>query len=116
MPIRLRAAAAGLLIALAAPAVAAAQSGPLQGARLAQITLPSTDLDRSTAFYRDTLGLKLLFQVSGAAFFDMSGVRLRIELAKAPPAAGDELYFDDPGLSRQAALAARGVKFLGPAE
>jgi catechol 2,3-dioxygenase-like lactoylglutathione lyase family enzyme len=98
------------------PVGAPAQAGPLGDARLAQITIPSTDLARSTAFYRDVLGLKLLFQVPGAAFFDMAGVRLRVELVKSVPASGDELYFDDPGLSRQAALAAQGVKFVGPPE
>jgi catechol 2,3-dioxygenase-like lactoylglutathione lyase family enzyme len=108
--------AAAALILAAMPRPAPAQTGALGDARLVQITIPSTDLTRSTAFYRDVLGLKLLFQVPGAAFFDMAGVRLRIELVKTAPATGDELYFDDPGLSRQAALAARGVKFLGPAE
>ncbi len=116
MLLRRRAACALILTALAAPAAAAAEGGPLTDARLLQVTLSSTNLDRSIAFYRDTLGLKLLFQVPGAAFFDMAGVRLRIERVKAAPAMGDELYFDDPGLSREAALAARGVKFLGPAE
>ncbi len=103
--------------ALAAPPFAMAEDGPLAGARLLQVTIPSTNLARSSGFYRDTLGLRLLFEVPGAVFFDMSGVRLRIELVKSPPpASSDELYFDDPGLSRQAALAARGVKFIGPAE
>lgn len=118
--VRRLACAAALLCALAAGANAqpppAASPGPLRDVRLLQVTIPSADLPRSTAFYRDVLGLKLLFEVPGAAFFDMAGVRLRIELTKSAPDAGDTLYFDDPGLSRQAALAARGVKFLGPAE
>ena len=62
------------------------------------------------------LGLPLLFEVKGAAFFDVAGVRLRLEASSSPPAQGAELYFDDPGLSKAAALAARGVKFVGPAE
>ncbi len=113
-PITGAACVAALLLALATPALAA--NGPLSDARLLQITLPSTSLDRSTAFYRDVLGLKLLFQVPGAAFFDMAGVRLRLELVKTASPGGVELYFDDPGLSREAALTARGVKFAGPAE
>ncbi|HEV7384603.1 MAG TPA: VOC family protein, partial [Phenylobacterium sp.] len=100
----------------AGAAVAQPPAGPLSDAKLLQVTIASTDLARSTGFYRDVLGLKLLFQVPDAVFFDMSGVRLRIELAKSVAPTGDQLYFDDPGLSRQAALAARGVKFLGPAE
>jgi methylmalonyl-CoA/ethylmalonyl-CoA epimerase len=108
--------AAAVLLSAALPRGAAAQTGPLGDARLLQITIASTDLARSVGFYRDVLGLKLLFEVPGASFFDMAGVRLRIELVKAVPPTGDELYFDDPGLSRQAALAARGVKFVGPAE
>jgi len=105
-------------LVLAALAAGAAQAaGPLTDARLLQITLPSRDLARSVAFYQDVLGVKLLFQVKGAAFFDVGGVRLRLEQNANPAPTGTvELYFDDPGLSRAQPLTARGVHFVGPPE
>jgi catechol 2,3-dioxygenase-like lactoylglutathione lyase family enzyme len=96
---------------------AEAPAGPLSGARLMQITLPVRDLDRSVAFYRDVLGVKLLFQVKGAAFLEAGGVRLRLEKSDASlPTGAVELYFDDPGLSRLKPLTDRGVRFVGPPE
>ena len=92
------------------------EQGPLAGARLVQITLPAKDLDRSVAFYRDVLGVKLLFQVKGAAFLDAGGVRLRLEEGQPIPSGAVELYFADPGLARAKPLAERGVQFLGPPE
>src|SRR5258708_2566909 len=90
----------------ALPAHAAGTTGPLSDARLLQITLPAKDLDRAIAFYRDVLGVKLLFQVKGAAFLDAGGVRLRLEKSDASlPTGAVELYFDDPGLSRFKPLA-----------
>lgn len=43
-----------------------------------QIHISVDDLDRSIRFYRDVLGLELLFRVEGQsmAFFDCGGVRL----------------------------------------
>jgi catechol 2,3-dioxygenase-like lactoylglutathione lyase family enzyme len=104
-------------LAASPPCLAAPPAGPLAEVRLAQITLPSRDLARSVAFYQDLLGVKLLFQVKGAAFFDAGGVRLRLEQsATAIPTGTVELYFDDPGLARVKPLSERGVQFLGPPE
>jgi methylmalonyl-CoA/ethylmalonyl-CoA epimerase len=103
--------------ALALPSQAAEPAGPLSGAHLLQITLPARNLARAVAFYRDVLGVKLLFQVKGAAFLDAGGVRLRLEESDAAlPTGAVELYFDDPGLSRLQALTDRGVRFVGPPE
>ena len=46
--------------------------------QFAQIHLSVEDIDRSVVFYRDVLGMRLLFQVPGQsmAFFDCGGVRL----------------------------------------
>src|SRR5215216_145938 len=47
--------------------------------RVGQIAVPVNDLDRAVAFYRDVLGLRLLFQAPpGLAFFDCGGVRLML--------------------------------------
>jgi len=106
-------AAAGF--ALCASAHADPAPGPLADTHLMQITLPVKDLDRAVAFYRDVLGVKLLFVVKGAAFLDAGGVRLRLEKNdSAGPSGAVEIYFDDPGMSRFKPLTARGVKFVGP--
>jgi methylmalonyl-CoA/ethylmalonyl-CoA epimerase len=117
--------AAALAFAAATPATAtpgtatpaADAAGPLTAVRLLQITLPARDLGRATAFYRDVLGLRLLFVAGDAAFFDAGGVRLRLEHSTTlAPSGAVELYFDDPGLSRWQPLTARGVRFVGPPE
>jgi len=37
---------------------------------IGQIAITVRDLKLATAFYRDTLGMKLLFEVSNMSFFD----------------------------------------------
>jgi methylmalonyl-CoA/ethylmalonyl-CoA epimerase len=58
--------------------------------RIGQIAVNVHDLDRATAFYRDTLGLPLLFSAGGMAFFDCGGVRLMLARPEKPE-------FDHPG-------------------
>lgn len=45
---------------------------------IGQIAVHVRDVARATAFYRDVLGLRLLFEVPGMAFFDAAGVRLML--------------------------------------
>ena len=45
---------------------------------IGQISIIVKDVERATAFYRDVLGLPLLFTVPGMAFFDCGGVRLML--------------------------------------
>jgi catechol 2,3-dioxygenase-like lactoylglutathione lyase family enzyme len=52
--------------------------------RLGQIAINVHDLDRATAFYRDVLGLPLLFTAGGLAFFDCGGVRLMLSRPEKP--------------------------------
>ena len=47
---------------------------------IGQIAVPVTDLERAVTFYRDTLGMKFLFQVPNLAFFDCAGVRLMLDI------------------------------------
>ncbi len=42
-----------------------------------------TDADRARAFYRDTLGLKLLSEDNFALAFDVNGVMLRVTLVES---------------------------------
>ena len=57
--------------------------------RIGQIALRAKDLKRAVEFYRDTLGMRFLFEVPNLAFFDCGGVRLMLGLPE-----GD---FDHPG-------------------
>ena len=63
---------------------------PIGISRLGQIAINVHDLDRATAFYRDILGLPLLFTTPALAFFDCGGVRLML----SPP---EKPEFDHPG-------------------
>jgi len=83
--------------------------------RIGQIALNVKDLARATSFYRDTLGMKFLFEAPGLAFFDAGGVRLMMAVAEKPefdhPAS--ILYYrveDINGTHR--ALEARGVRVV----
>ena len=63
--------------------------------RLGQIAINVHDLDRATAFYRDILGLPLLFTTGTLAFFDCGGVRLMLSPPEKPELdhPGSVLYF-----------------------
>ncbi len=53
----------------------------LSQSRIGQIAVVVQDLDRAVAFYRDTLGMKFLFQAPPKlAFFDCGGVRLMLDV------------------------------------
>lgn len=59
--------------------------------QIGQIALNAHDVDRAVVFYRDVLGLPLLFRAPpGLAFFDCGGVRLML----SPP---ERAEFDHPG-------------------
>ena len=52
--------------------------------QIGQIAIHADDLDRAVTFYRDTLGMRFLFQASppGLAFFDCGGIRLMLDAVK----------------------------------
>jgi methylmalonyl-CoA/ethylmalonyl-CoA epimerase len=52
--------------------------------RLGQIAINVHDLNRAVAFYRDTLGLPLLFTAGKLAFFNCGGVRLMLDVPEKP--------------------------------
>ena len=88
----------------------------LRAARIGQISLNVSDVERAVTFYRDMLGLRFLFQVPKMAFFDCAGIRLLLGTPEPPQVfkQGSNLYFqvnDIHGLHRK--LSARGVSFLG---
>ena len=87
---------------------------PLTGA-IGQIHVTVTDIDRAVAFYRDVLGLPLLFEVPGQdmAFFDCQGVRLYLGRAESPDFESRPLIYLRAESARAACaeLAGRGVEF-----
>jgi methylmalonyl-CoA/ethylmalonyl-CoA epimerase len=113
--------AALLAMTSASGGLAQEPAGPvLNGGRFEQIALTVTDLDEALNFYREQLGLRLMFQANDMLFFDVGGVRLMIALDKERPTRGRPtsiVYFhvDDfkAALSR---LDASGAKQIGALE
>ncbi len=90
-----------------------ATSPQLSLGTIRQIAVNVKDVERATAFYRDTLGMKFLFQFPGLAFFDAGGVRLMLSKPEDPrfDHATSILYYrvdDIAGAHRT--LEARGVR------
>jgi len=83
--------------------------------QIGQIAVPVSDIDRAVAFYRDTLGMRFLFQAPpGLGFFDCAGVLLMLD---APAKTQSEnhssvIYYMVADLNTAfGTLSARGVVF-----
>ncbi len=84
---------------------------------IGQISIIVKDLQRATAFYRDVLGLPLLFTVPNLAFFDCGGVRLMLGPAETPlfDHPSSILYFRVPDLdAAYKRLVELGAKIFAP--
>jgi len=82
--------------------------------RIHQISIRTEDTARAVAFYRDALGLKLLFEAPPRlAFFDCGGVRLMLSPAEPEfDHQGSVIYFAvDDIKTTHAALTTAGVTF-----
>jgi len=97
-----------------------AAAGPamtqLELTQIGQIAINVHDLQRAIAFYRDTLGMRFLFQAPGGlAFFDVGGVRLMLGVAEKPEFShpASILYYkvDDINAAYET-LKNRGVTFI----
>jgi predicted enzyme related to lactoylglutathione lyase len=83
--------------------------------KIGQIAINVKDIGRAVQFYRDTLGMKFLFEVPNLAFFDCGGVRLMLGSAEKPefdhPAS--VLYYKVSDINASfEALKKRGVSFI----
>lgn len=82
---------------------------------LGQVALTVSDVERSTAFYRDLVGLRFLFSAGPSlAFLDLGGVRLMLSKPEGEfvPGGGTVLYIKVPEISTAyEAMRARGVEF-----
>jgi methylmalonyl-CoA/ethylmalonyl-CoA epimerase len=85
--------------------------------QIGQIAINAHDVERATAFYRDVLGMQLLFQVPPKmSFFDCGGVRLMLSLpeGEAYDHPGSILYYKvDDIRAAYDSLKARGAEFEG---
>ncbi len=84
--------------------------------QIGQIALHADDLNRAVAFYRDTLGMRLLFQAPPAlAFFDCGGIRLMLDAVKekdTPERLSSLIYYKVADLNATyETLVSRGVTF-----
>jgi len=84
--------------------------------RLGQVSVNVHDLDRAVSFYRDSLGLPLLFTTGNMGFFNCGGVRLMLSPPEKPEFdhPGSVLYFVVEDIkSAHKQLLAKGVSFEG---
>ena len=84
--------------------------------QIGQIAINVRDLERAVAFYRDTLGMRFLFQAPGGlAFFDCGGIRLMLGVAEKPEFShpASILYYRVGNIeAAYDTLARRGVNFI----
>jgi methylmalonyl-CoA/ethylmalonyl-CoA epimerase len=96
------------------PTTATSPSTAITG--LGQVALTVRDVARSTAFYRDQVGLPFLFGAGpGLSFLDIGGVRLMLSSPEGEFVRGvsSVLYLKvDDIMSAFAAMTARGVVFV----
>lgn len=84
-----------------------------------QVALASADPAALVAFYRDTLGLPVLFEASGMTFFQTGAARLMIGPAQPGQQVGGDavIYFEPRDWSAaEAKLEAAGVAFASSAQ
>ena len=84
--------------------------------QIRQIAINVYDPDRAVAFYRDILGLQLLFRAGHLAFFDCNGIRLMLSPPEKPEFdhPSSILYFKVGDIEQAyAQLRARDVKTEG---
>ena len=83
---------------------------------IGQIFVNARDLERAIGFYRDTLGMKFLFQAPpNMAFFDCGGIRIMLGIADRPELdhLASIIYYKvaDIGATYEA-FSSRGVEFV----
>jgi catechol 2,3-dioxygenase-like lactoylglutathione lyase family enzyme len=82
---------------------------------IGQIAITVTNVPRAVAFYKNTLGIKLLFEVPAMGFFDCGGVRLMISAAEKSGESYSSIIYFKVGNIREAwgELVGRGVTVEG---
>jgi len=93
-----------------------ATTGQVGLSKIGQISVIVHDVPKATAFYRDTLGMKFLFEFPNLAFFDCGGVRLMLTLPEKPEfdrPASIIYYKVDDIQNAFNVLSSQGVRFEG---
>jgi methylmalonyl-CoA/ethylmalonyl-CoA epimerase len=86
---------------------------------ICQIAIARADPTTLIGFYRDTLGLPVLFETNGMTFFQSGATRLMIGAAQPGQQVGGDavIYFEPRDWSAtESALEAKGIAFLHPAQ
>lgn len=88
---------------------------PVQFDKIGQVAIGVHDPSQAKDFYQNVLGMKLLFEAGGMAFFQCGEVRLMIGPTDAPPSSRTILYFRVANiLEAHATLSERNVDFVQP--
>lgn len=83
--------------------------------QIGQISMNVHDIEKATAFYRDSLGMQFLFAVPKMAFFACGSVRLMLAVPETPEFdhPGSVLYFKVDNIQETfEELSARSVEFI----
>jgi methylmalonyl-CoA/ethylmalonyl-CoA epimerase len=73
-------------------------TAPFGLSTIGQIALTVRDSARSVAFYRDVLGMNLLFEMPGMGFFDCNGIRLMLSGSETGETYSSIVYFKVPDI------------------
>ncbi|MGL5837506.1 MAG: VOC family protein [Sphingorhabdus sp.] len=110
-----------LLASVSGPAASqSAAPSVLTTARFEQVALTVADVDAARIFYRDRLGLRLMFEANNMLFFDVGGTRLMVARDRerqrpARPAAILYFHVDDFAAARSR-LGDAGATLVGTIE
>jgi methylmalonyl-CoA/ethylmalonyl-CoA epimerase len=83
--------------------------------KIAQIAVPITNVERAIEFYKEVLGLPLLFHTDNMAFFECNGQRLLLSLPEKDEfaSASSVLYFQVEDIKKSVErLIEKGISFI----
>ena len=83
--------------------------------KIAQIAVPITNVERASEFYKEVLGLPLLFHTDNMAFFECNGQRLLLSLPEKDEfaSASSVLYFQVEDIKKSVErLIEKGISFI----
>ena len=83
--------------------------------RIGQIAVPVKNIESAIEFYKDVLGLPLLFNTESMAFFDCNGQRLLLSLPEKNEYANSSsvIYFQVEAIKKSVEkLSEKGVSFI----
>jgi methylmalonyl-CoA/ethylmalonyl-CoA epimerase len=89
-------------------------TAPFGLSNIGQIGITVRDSAKAVAFYRDVLGMELLFEMPGMGFFDCDGIRLMLSASETGETYSSIVYFRVPDIqTAYETLREREVAFEG---